>query len=793
MDTTEQHARVKTLFPNLHFKWMLFKDAFEKMQHWGPFRYTVQIMDTSRPKKRMIDLRTEARFKTKHAKIDPSNWKKNFEVLEHFHDHQEDWFNLIRMNHDLLLIFAHGCEGYIIVDVDDERDLKHPFIQRLIEKKYPFVLSPTKSLPKFIIPIVNEKMPPAVSTFEKRMTLKNKHGFHNTDFLANGFNFVPYDGILYNCEFNPEEMSIKDFEDIPYEMFSNSQRRGFEVVSPQGCEWGAESPALGCTDEQFEECLKLVATEKQNNDYPAWIRVLLIIKLYFPNDKGVHLSKMFSKLVGPKTYDDKKWIPFVGQDWLLFHNIKPDGKLTVGSLRYMAKITNPETYNRIFPPTIPSYDEMKMEFEQRNFKILNPVAYAEEQADGELILRKPAELWDARRNLRCSSSKHPQKGESFISLWRDDPTIRTFDAVDFFPGRPREYTDKGVHYYNLYTGRPYIEPVETDETVEAVFDLFIKLMRHLTGEDEESFVFFAKYVAHLIFKPDVKTFFILLFLSYEGAGKGLFWNFIGMNFIGEKYYCLTEKTDSVFGKFNPLASKKILLVLDEAKGSSTYDVMDCIKHMATEEYFIVNEKYKPEHRTRNFMNLVAVTNKKRSLKVASDDRRIVAFKAVNKEARTLTVDDYATIVKHKNNKAFIYRVEKFFQSMDLTTFDVHDPATRPQTNYYKMLRMTPLLIKFFGWFLYERRDAIFDDNVDIKRLHSRMEWFDHFRQFCEQANYNSRTVDVFTQEMLEFKNIFLFVYHKKKGNYWELDEKKLRDYCVLKDYELMVMTDEEET
>lgn len=796
MDTSAQERRrMAELFPDYSGHSTSFEEYVEWVDTWRldtPFRYTVQIIDVSNGKQ-MVELR-EVGLTSRFNKINPSDWGINSTIFNEFQMEPQSWFNYLDNNPNCQLVFAHSCTKYVVIDVDDPRDLDHPFI-RLLYTKYPFVLSPKKRLPKFIIPLVNDKMPPALLTYDRRTTVKDKHGFHHIDILGNGFNYVPYGGLVYNANFHPDMMTKEDFADFPIDALKVRSDIPMPSISlPSTGGQGGQSPLLmDMTQEQFEACIELVAKEPQNNEYPVWIRILYIIKRYFPNDEGVRIAQTFSQLVDTNgSFDETKWIPFVGQDWTVFDRIRPDGNLSVGTLRYMAKLVDGEAYNRIFPSTLASYDEVKEKFERTNFKICNPVLYGQNLPTG-LILRKPQELKDLYVNLKYSTQiKNEAVEKQFIYDWIIDATIRTYDAVDFHPGHGIEFEENGLRYFNAYRQRPPIDATPPTPETEAVFEVFVKLMRHLTGNVEESYEFLVKMIAHYIFKPHIKTHFILVFKSYQGAGKGLFWNFIGMNFIGEGSYVLTSDTESVFGRFNPLAKEKVLLVLDEAEGSKTFNVMNCIKHQSTEPRITINEKHKPQRVVRNFTNYVLLTNNHRAVKVEETDRRFVAFEACPQETSLMKQEDYDLLGRHQHDPAFIWRVMEFFQSVDISNFDVHNPAIRPRTQYYNDIQYTPTFIKFVYWLLYERHNVLFNPSEYRKILKSRNDYYDQYKIYCESTGFKIKNIDVFQQDISQFKDKFIFHKRTKHNNMWQLDEKAFHDYCILKKYQLFQFDDVDE-
>jgi len=84
----------------------------------------------------------------------------------------------------------------------------------------------------------------------------------------------------------------------------------------------------------------------------------------------------------------------------------------------------------------------------------------------------------------------------------------------------------------------------------------------------------------------------LIFVSVEGAGKGLILHFLKTIMGNKKVFETTNPQRDVFGNFNPLMKDSVLVVFNEANKSNFYNANDIKKALITDKTIIINEKIK---------------------------------------------------------------------------------------------------------------------------------------------------------------------------------------------------------
>lgn len=775
----ELNGKYDLKIPTKYFK--DFPDFVKEPLYNEDLQYTVHIFKEiynekkQKFEKQSRNLRTLYLSSISFAKN--NNWEDNKIILQEYLINPQRWKFKIQKLEGYHLVWAHDCKCFIVIDVDCEEDLQHPFIKRLL-LKYPFYLSVKRRLPKILLPL-NDKMPPSLQNCSKPKILQNTDVLGTVGTL---WSFVPIDGKVFNTNFSPEDIHENDYKDFP-SLLNSSKKQNCKVKATMSSSSlnsigsSNETSLIGMTNEQFEACLRLIATNESFNERSNWLNILIIIKRYFDNEQGIEYAKMFSKLVDlqQKKFDETSWIGN-GLDLKTWNSIHPfENGLTVGTLRYHAKMVDENAYNDIFRETssTPTYEERKLIWEITHFKILNPILYCEMNGK-DIITRTPKQLLDTFANLKCIVN---DKIERFISLWMNDENIRTYSCFDFDPSQPREYINySNQTVFNLYSGAIEYPILDSNEDTITAFDMFLTLLKHLTGDNEISYTFLTKMIAHYITKPHIKTNFILLFLSPEGAGKGLVWNFIGQKLIGDNYYVLTGDVDSVFGTYNHNAKEKLLIIIDEAEGKDLYSIMNRIKHQSTEEKIYIHEKYKPSIRIQNFGNYVFLTNNPRAVKIEETDRRFVCFEASTKYRDTFTGEDYQFLVDQMKTPEFISKAYYFFKQINLDNFNPKDKNIRPNTQLYNNMKYVPQILHFFYYFFYERR-SLYCEGEPQKQEWPLKEWWTKYQEFCAENNFVIKNTHVFTTELKKYQDVFITKNRKNYGNFWEIDPFKFKKYC----------------
>ena len=326
-----------------------------------------------------------------------------------------------------------------------------------------------------------------------------------------------------------------------------------------------------------------------------------------------------------------------------------------------------------------TYESIKEKFEKSHFKIKRPIMFGEILTDGTLYLRSESDLITVYKNLMFEYINPKTLSITtapFIGRWLQDETMRTYEKIDFLPMQ-----EAPPNIYNTFTGYeaaklPVIEGVNVEES------LIFKHIQNLCDNNEHMFKYFINFLSRKLRQPYNLTNTAIIFKSEQGAGKDLFLNWFGNNILGSNYYYSTEKPELIFGKFNGVIENKILIVLNETSGKDTFQIIENIKALITNEYNVIENKgLKPFNNTNN-IGIVFPTNNNNPINIPYDDRRFTGTECNNNICNN---NEYFTLLiaemkSRKYNRAFY----DYLMNLDTDNYDFTN--NRPNTSYYNDLR-----------------------------------------------------------------------------------------------------------
>ena len=340
------------------------------------------------------------------------------------------------------------------------------------------------------------------------------------------------------------------------------------------------------------------------------------------------------------------------------------------------------------------FQAIKMEFEKTNFKIMKPVTYARIM-DGALDLLP--------RRMMIEAYEH-YPGKSFINWWTEQPDIRIFKKIDFFP--PPLKCPEDV--YNTYQGlkveqtleacRATYEALSVEEKA-AKTDGYDRIMTHIfnqSGCDDNSCTYVLNWIAQLIQRPGEKPQVALVIRSDQGSGKNILWNFIGNCLLGDRHFYCTEKADNLMGKFAMGTKDSILVVLDEASGKENKAFSEVMKARITETKQVFESKGKDKVVINDCTSWVVLSNKQFVVNVESSDRRHSIHEASNRHINDPAY--FVPLVDAMEDPIVAMLVYDFFKNLDITGFN---PRNRPVTEAYYQAKTQsrPLVSKFIHDYL----------------------------------------------------------------------------------------------
>jgi hypothetical protein len=178
-----------------------------------------------------------------------------------------------------------------------------------------------------------------------------------------------------------------------------------------------------------------------------------------------------------------------------------------------------------------SFKNIKINFEKKHFKIMNPISFAEEAPDKSLIIRNKSELCTAYDNLHYVVMKKTTKAKTytddeevetqqkledkkFIQAWLQDEGMRTYDYIDFLH---QQQAPRNV--YNTFNGFASESIKKPKKEIDIVNSLMMKHIKNLCNNEEKVYSYVLKFLGRKVQKPYLLTRTALLFKGAQGCGK----------------------------------------------------------------------------------------------------------------------------------------------------------------------------------------------------------------------------------------------------------------------------------
>lgn len=129
-----------------------------------------------------------------------------------------------------------------------------------------------------------------------------------------------------------------------------------------------------------------------------------------------------------------------------------------------------------------------------------------------------------------------------------------------------------------------------------------------------------RWCATLIAKPDIRMIFGLLLISKtHGTGKSTL-GYILAKIIGEHNVSRPSQSD-IGAQFNEWLYEKRLALINEVYAGHSWKAYNDLKDIVTEPMVEMNQKYQRKIKVPNWIHIIACSNSRNALKMASADRR----------------------------------------------------------------------------------------------------------------------------------------------------------------------------
>jgi hypothetical protein len=193
------------------------------------------------------------------------------------------------------------------------------------------------------------------------------------------------------------------------------------------------------------------------------------------------------------------------------------------------------------------------------------------------------------------------------------------------------YCDKtpflpNIDVYNRFDGFNYKNINNFKINKNKINYILHHIKKVLSGDNNKNYEYLLNWMSWLIQNPDRKTGVCCVFLSEQGTGKNLFFEWFGKNIIGKKYYLYVNNINNLVSRFNSDTMDKLFTILDEMQ---MYDrnqkFQDQLKSIITQNQGRIENKGMEPFLTNDYNNYVMFTNNDSPVHLDNSDRRYAMF------------------------------------------------------------------------------------------------------------------------------------------------------------------------
>jgi hypothetical protein len=287
-----------------------------------------------------------------------------------------------------------------------------------------------------------------------------------------------------------------------------------------------------------------------------------------------------------------------------------------------------------------NYHKSLLEKKKGIAKIITPFCYMS-YIDEKIELMTEEQLQGIYKNYIFQMKNKP-----FINYWMSDPTMKTYDKIEF---NPKNNSPKNI--FNTFTGfeidkYKFDDLPTTQEEREKEIKPILNFMYDISGRDAKQHETFMNYTSSIISKPYKKVkISVIMKGQQQGVGQNTYF-LIMKKMLGDKYCVSTPDIDSVFGKFSNVRQDKLFICLNEASFADTKKYQGKLKDAITEPDYILELKNINKTTYNSFENYILYSNEFNPLEIEAENRRFFV----------IDLD----IVKYENKKDIFNYIYKNF-------------------------------------------------------------------------------------------------------------------------------------
>lgn len=261
---------------------------------------------------------------------------------------------------------------------------------------------------------------------------------------------------------------------------------------------------------------------------------------------------------------------------------------------------------------VPHFEELSKNRER-------PFVFRDKLTDKYYIgTRKDKEIVE-QPNVVGSSEK--KIGDYFIQMGATSPPAVIQSWTRMFDPRVFDQWNEDTKIFNTWKPTEYQQNTLFSSAIPPTIE---RVIRHVTGNDEETFEHFINWVA-CIQQTREKTGTAWVLHGVPGTGKGLLFNYILRPIFGQSY-CQIRQIKDLKDRFNGWMEQCILCNIDEANAEDlsyeAKEVVNALKNWITEPKITVRHMQAMPYDAWSFINFIFTTNDFGILPIQEGDRRM---------------------------------------------------------------------------------------------------------------------------------------------------------------------------
>lgn len=317
-----------------------------------------------------------------------------------------------------------------------------------------------------------------------------------------------------------------------------------------------------------------------------------------------------------------------------------------------------------------------------------------------------------------------------IKVWLEDRGDNTWcEKLVYEPGKSRRYKPEGSKLDCINLWKPSaVKPIKGD------VDLWLQLVKYVMVTPK-NYEWFMQWLAYPLQKPGTKLLQgVFVYSRTQGVGKNFIIEPLLREIYGKQYSLIvSSQLDS---DYNGWVKCKQFIFAEEIWMSDKRDretTMGRLKSQISNEFVVVNEKYRPEESFKNYAQLYMTANQSNALALEADDRRVFVVHAPEQQLAEDFYEELDAWCKQPDSAGKV--LNHLLHEVDISKFNPR--ANAPFTDDKdEIIEQTRDMVQSYIATLASRPRVIYDNNgvMPEQQLYSTDEVFRAINTYARTNN-----------------------------------------------------------